>query len=297
MGLKEKSVDAVVNVYGKPYQTAVTLLSLIRHSGQWIDKIYFVEERTQPHPIDFGFLIHALGDKVVYYKPKVWLSFASPVPAAKLLLKFPMVRHAVRYQYAWEKSNKKYLLILHNDVLFKGDLVGQYLENIHDHTGIGRIGQCWNCPAYHGNLCVPEKYTEYRPTTEEVLAIAEQYNAVRKDKYPKELAKSGPWPMPECRLNEYVAMVNLEKARPKTIPFGAAAPFGSYNSIDLGIEWFSAMNNSGHTFTHFDYDPYATHSWISLKNAGNDALFDQNLYHYEENIAKDYLLEEYGLEG
>jgi hypothetical protein len=107
--------------------------------------------------------------------------------------------------------------------------------------------------------------------------------------------KKQPWPLPECRLNEYVALINLEKARPDTVPFGSAPPFGSYNIVDLGIEWFHALNNMGHTFTHFNYDPYAIHSWISLKNAGHDALFNEDLYHHEERVAKDYLEKEFSV--
>jgi hypothetical protein len=43
-----KKVDVAIHVYGKPYQTAVTLFSLLKHSEQWIDKIYFVQDRYQP---------------------------------------------------------------------------------------------------------------------------------------------------------------------------------------------------------------------------------------------------------
>ncbi|GAA4447880.1 hypothetical protein GCM10023091_43560 [Ravibacter arvi] len=294
MTLKEKSVDAVVNVYGKPYQTAVTLLSLLEHSGKWIDKIYFVEERKQPNGADFQFILDLLGDRIVYYKPKVWL-WVNKMKARRLLMKTSYFRNAVRYQYGWERSDKEFLLILHNDVLFTGDLVGQYLHNIGESTGIGRIGQCWNCPAFAGNLCTPETYTAYRPDYNEIMEIAGRHAAIRKDKYKTVVDKTHPWPLPECRLNEYVAMVSLKKARPDTAPLGTAQPFGSYNIVDLGIEWFHAMNNLGHRFSHFDYDPYAIHSWISLKNAGHDALFNQDLYLYEENIAKDYLRKEFDL--
>lgn len=294
MGLREKSVDAVVNVYGKPYQTAVTLFSLLKHSGKWIDKIYFVEERKQPEGAEFRFILEALADRIIHYRPKIWL-WVNTLKARKLLLKSRLFRNAVRYQYGWEHSDKNYLLILHNDVLFTGDLVGEYLDNIGPHTGIGRIGQCWNCPAYHGKLCYPEMYTEYKPSYEELMDIAERFAAVRKDKYKKVVDKARPWPLPECRMNEYVTMINLKKARPDTVPFGSAPPFGSYNIVDLGIEWFHSLNNQGHSFAHFDYDPYAIHSWISLKNAGHDALFNQDLYRYEEDVAKKYLEEEFDI--
>jgi hypothetical protein len=37
-------VDVIINVYGKPWQTICTLKSLIKHSGNHIDKIYLIEE-------------------------------------------------------------------------------------------------------------------------------------------------------------------------------------------------------------------------------------------------------------
>ena len=41
-------VSVAINVIGKPIQTALTLLSLVRHCGRHIDKIYFIEENFQP---------------------------------------------------------------------------------------------------------------------------------------------------------------------------------------------------------------------------------------------------------
>ena len=66
-------VDVAINAYGKPYQTAITLLTLMKHSQQWINKIYFVEEAKQPEPPNFQFSFDHFGDKIAYYKPNVWL--------------------------------------------------------------------------------------------------------------------------------------------------------------------------------------------------------------------------------
>ena len=45
-------IDCIINVYGKPWQTLCTLKSLLKYSGQWIDRIYFIEEREQPYGDD-----------------------------------------------------------------------------------------------------------------------------------------------------------------------------------------------------------------------------------------------------
>ncbi|CAG5000365.1 hypothetical protein DYBT9275_02448 [Dyadobacter sp. CECT 9275] len=287
------TVDVAINAYGKPYQTAVTILTLLKHSGEWINKIYFIEEKKQPEPSNFQFLFDHLGDKIVHYRPKIWL-WTNKL-RFNFLMNFKKYRYALRYQYAWEKSDREYLLIMHNDVYFKDDLVGAYLENIGNASGIGRIGQCWVCPAFAANLCNPEKYTEYKPSYKELMELADKYPQPRTKEYARVMDKNVPWPLPECRLNEYVALVNLSRTKPDTVPVGKAIPFGAINRIDTGVQWFSDISNLGHTFRHFDYDPYATHSWISLKNAGHAALFNQDLYKYEESVAKEVLKKEFGI--
>ncbi len=288
---QKASVDVAVVAYGKPYQTAVSLLTLLKHSGEWIDKIYFVEEKKQPESVDFKFITEKLGDRVIYYKPYFWF-WVSRV--SKTLQMFRPYRQSIRYQYAWEKTDKDYLLIMHNDMYFTGDLVGEYLKGIGDHTGIGKIGQCWNCPAFSANVCDGDSYTQFRPQYDDVLELSAKYPGARSDIYKEFIDPARPWPLPECRLNEYVALINMSKARNATVPLGKAAPFGVLNVIDIGVEWFADLNNAGHTFANFDYDPFAIHSWVSLKNAGHAALFDKDLYRHEEAVALQCLKDEFG---
>jgi len=295
MEMKNGSVDVAINAYGKPYQTAVTLLTLMKHSGQWINKIYFVEEAKQPEPSKFQFIFDYFGDKIVYYKPSVWLWTKNV--KFEFLLKLKMFRRAVRYQYAWEKSDQKYLLVIHNDVYFKDDLIGEYLKNIGSASGIGSIGQCWVCPARAANLCGPEIYTTYKPSYNELMELSAKYPQARTKEYQFVVDPLEPWPLPECRLNEYVAMIDLEKTRKDTLPIGKGAAFGAYDRLDVGVKWFADMNNMGHSFKHFNYDPYATHSWVSLRNAGHDALFNKDLYKHEESVAKEVLKDEFGVTG
>ncbi|MCE7061025.1 hypothetical protein [Dyadobacter sp. CY343] len=285
-------VDVAINAYGKPYQTAITLLTLMKTSGQWINKIYFVEEAKQPEPSNFRFIFNHFGNKIIYYKPSFWLWTKNL--KFDFLLKFKWFRRAIRYQYAWEKSKRKYLLVIHNDVYFKEDLVKEYLEGIGSASGIGRIGQCWVCPAFAAGLCHSEVYTQYKPGYEELMKISAEYPQARTSTYTEVVDPAAPWPLPECRLNEYVAMIDLEKTRKDTLPVGKGSAFGSYDRLDVGVKWFADMNNLGHSFVHFDYDPYATHSWISLKNAGHNALFDKDLYKYEESVALQQLIDEFG---
>jgi hypothetical protein len=293
MNTKKPCVDVAINAYGKPFQTAVTLFTLLKHSGQWIDKIYFIEEKKQPEPSGYQFIRNELGDRIIYYKPNFWF-WVNKV--SSFFQYFRLYRYSIRYQYAWEKTDKNYLLILHNDVYFTDDLVGEYLKNINDHTAIGKIGQCWNCPAYTAKLCDGDRYMSYRPGYEELMALSAKFPGARNHRYEDVVDKKAPWPLPECRVNEYVALINMEKARPATAPLGKAFPFGTLNKLDIGVEWFWQLNNQGHTFANFNYDPYAIHSWVSLRNAGHDAMFNKDLYHYEESVARKLLKDEFNLE-
>jgi hypothetical protein len=293
---KPHTVDVAINVYGKPLQTAVTLLSLLKHSGEWIDKVYFIEERRQPHGADFKFLLDLLGDRVIYYRPVVWW-FVRNQLKWKYFFKIPFLRHTIRYQYGWEKSRKDYLLILHNDVYFKGDLVKVYLDNIEDHVGIGNIGQCWNCSASKAGLCNGESFTEYRPTYEQVVELFEQYPPLESRKALNDayISPYSPvWPLPECRLNEYVAMVNLKIAAPLTWPKGKASPIGLFN-YETGIPWFKDMVQQGVYPKHQDFELFATHGWASEHRSGHGALFHQKIYFEEEERARQVLKEEFHL--
>lgn len=286
-----RKVDVAVNVYGKPYQTAVTLLTLLKHSGEWINKIYFIEEKFQPEPPRFQPLLDKLGDKVIYFKPRSW--FGPGNPKFKFLTKLKKYRHGIRYQYAWENSDQEFLLVTHNDVYFKKDLLKAYIEQIGEASGIGRIGQCWNCPALAAKKCDSESYTAYKPDYKEIVTMANTYPQARTGRYAEVIDPKKPWPLPECRLNEYMAMINLNKTRKDTIPKGKGSAFGSNYGLDTGVKWFADMNNMNHTFRHFDYDPYAIHSWVSLKNAGIAAQYNIELYQYEESVAKKVLNEEF----
>ena len=295
--LHPPSVSVAISVYGKPYLTAVTLLSLLKHSGNWINTIYFTEERQQPPGTDLHWLKTCLAPyNVVYHRPAVHYGYRNMVESPRrFLFGVAPLRQAVRYQYAWEKATARYLFISHNDVLYTDDLVGAYLENIGEGIGIGKVGQCWNCPAHKEGVCDGDRYQRYRPTEAEVVALYAKHGDVRGGAYRKQMALQGAWPLPECRLNEYACLINLEKARLLTAPHGPARPFGLNGTIDTASEWFGDIHRQGHTVTHFDYDPFARHSWVNTLNNGHRALSDKAIYDHEEAIARQYLETEFGI--
>lgn len=287
----------VINIYGKPYNTAVTLYSLLLHSGRWIDKIYFIKERKQPHNSEFGFIEAALGEKLVAYTPPLWL-WVRPFHN-KWLFRIPAFRKAVRYQYGWEQTDKDFLFVTHNDVLYKEDILGVMLGKIGDNIGIGPVGQCWNCSASFAGVCTPETYTKYRPSFEEVQQLLRDYPGSRQKDYKGVPNPKRPWPLPECRLNEWTALINMKAARPLTMPLGPALPFGAFFGLDIGTQWFNDVLNMGQKVAHFNIDRYAHHAWASTTASGHAAFLNENEYAYSERMAEEYLLarvREFGLQ-
>ena len=285
------NVDVAINVYGKPFQTAVTLLSLLKHSGRHINKIYFVIEPKQPREESFQFLYDALGDRLVKHTPSHWL-WVNPTNAASY--RDDEYRRSIRYQFAWETSTTDYLYITHNDVLYTGDIVGAFLENIGDCVGIGLVGQCWNCPAHMGKTCERDQYFHYRPTYSEVLDLARRHPPPRGAHYSTYITETNPWPLPECRLNEWAALIDMRLAKPLTVPIGDAAPFGAMG-LDVGTEWFRAMSLHGLRFQNYVFDHLGKHGWATIEPNGHSANFDDDLYDRGERLARAMLIRELGI--
>lgn len=288
--IADRKVDVAINVYGKPYNTAATIYSLLQYSGQWIDKIYFITERRQPHNSSFDFITRALGHRVITYTPRLWL-WVRPF-TAPWLFRFRPFRLSVRYQYAWENTNKDYLFIMHNDVLYTSDILGAMLQQIGTNAGIGQVGQCWNCSAAFAGLCSPDTYTSFRPDYEELQQLLQHHPGSRAKDYGRLPRKDAPWPLPECRLNEWAALINMKVARNITMPLGRALPFGAFYELDIATRWFSDVLNMGHKVAHFSLDGYARHAWASSNANGHSALLNVEEYIYSENMAEQYLQNE-----
>lgn len=289
---KTRIVDVAINVFGKPAQTALSLLSLLHHSGQWIDKIYFIEEPDVVNDLFVHADIRALlGERLVHYRPKA-MSWRFAVDAARL--GDAAYRHGLRYQYAFERTNKNYLLLIHNDCEFVGDAVGLLLGKIGPCTGAGEIGQCWLCPAKFLGHCGPGRYREYKPDFETLRGLYDSLDpAIYRRRYTEEPTRElveHPWPLPECRLNEYCCLVNMAKAGPATCPQGPARPFGAYVDVgnpetgqgilDIGVAWFGDLVRLGHPFVHVPLSSCLRHVV-----GGHQALFDTDLYVKKEEQA------------
>lgn len=267
-------VDVCINVFGKPWQTLCTLKTLMKHSGGKIDKIYLIKESNQPYEEDLDWIFKYFDNLIIH------------IPKNYIFTKFntnyldESDRHTVRYQYGIEKSDKKFIFITHNDVLYIGDIIGDMLDKIGDSIGIGEIGQCWNCPAFSEGLCSGSKFYEWNPTIDEVLSLKLPH--IRTGSH--NIDRNNPKPMPECRLNEWACLINLELNNKETFPNNNTPFFGEYG-LDLGVPWFKSLHLKGYKFT--DYRENYIHSYWS-ETSGYPTQLNKNIYDKSEENAKKY---------
>lgn len=300
-----KNVDVIINVCGKPLQTTLALLSLERACGHHIDTVYFTEEKVQDRDIDDGnheYIQSRLGLNMVYQVPDQWNYCFGIDPERYGDEEY---RHSIRYQYGWEKTDKDHVLIIHNDTIFNGDVIGAMLDNIGDNIAIGHIGQCWYCPAAFTGKCDSDSYQEYRPDFDELFRLYKTTtpppdSLIRAYHLPTmhPMFMRQPWPMPECRVNEWCALIDMKKARKLTVPHGRVTPFGAILSVgkqilDVGCQWFREMNIRGHTCKNFDIYQYMHHD---VPPTGQPTLINQQQYADKERAALEILRTEFDYE-
>ncbi len=279
-------VDVAVCCYGKPYQTAVALASLLEHSGRHIDRIYFQEELQQPHGDGVALVAGCFpGRNLIHYKPALHLGWSATDRAR---LGDANYRRSMRYQHAWEDSDKDFLFIMHNDCLFTSDIIGGMLDRLSDgvYSGVGWIGQCWNCPASYARLCSGDHYEHYRPSWEDALRLVAEFPAPRTTA--ANIDPNAPMPLPECRLNEFGCLISLKKTRGLVLPIGEVAPFAEFVT-DIGTEWFRGLVLRGHRFLNWYHG--MSHAWFSRDTNGHSAVFSRSIYEESELKARDYLRE------
>lgn len=259
-------VDVILQVYGKPWQTLCTIESLMQNSGQHIDKIYLMEEFKHPFKDNIS-EVFKYDYPIVHKKHKKWVNiygtWAKDVPEEN-----------IRHQWGLEQSDKQYVFVMHNDVLFTGDIIGNMLQEIGTCIAIGEIGQCWNCPAF--SLCGGgETWNDWNPTYEEISDLPLPHIRTRKE----DLDKNHPKLMPECRVNEWAILLNREICIKEGKPY-----FGEFVH-DSGTEWFKEMYRRGYAFK--DYRKDFIHAyWANI--SGHEVEQQESLYWETEKIAKNY---------
>ena len=279
------NVDVAINVYGKPYQTALTLASLRANSRRHIGRIFYQEEAAQPHGADVSRVPKLFPDMEIVHRVSALPLGVEITDRTRLHLDH--YRHSIRYQFAWEASQADFLFVTHNDCLFDDDVIGAMLDRAameQDVAGIGWIGQCWNCPASFAGVCDGRWQERYRPTYEEAVAVVKQYPGIRTSV--SAIDRAAPMPFPECRLNEFACLINLRLLRPVVAPHGPIVPLGSF-FVDTGTQWFRELQLAGFHFAN--YFPHTHHAPFSQNAAGHTGNSNKFLYDLSEQRARDYL--------
>ena len=258
--MEEQKIDVVINVYGKPYQTLCTLKSLMLHSGKHIDKIYLIEELQQPYGENIDFILNEF-DNLIHFKPNKYCF--TPWIGSFGDLNDQENRYCFRYQYGIEKSDKKYVFITHNDILYTGDIIGDMLSSVEGSAGIGLIGQCWNCPAFKGGLCDGSRYQDYKPTYQDIISVSNQHTPARYTQFTHLINRDVPMPLPECRLNEFACLVDRDVCINECPPNGNSRFFGGYDILDLGDAWFRDLVLKGYQFKNYDINKTSIHGYYS----------------------------------
>jgi hypothetical protein len=299
--MSNPKIDVCVCLYGKPYHTILAIKSLLKYSRQHIGVIYVVVEKQQPQNDinSFYLLEEALkGEPVVFFRPKHFYDLGK-LERARVVADEDY-RHCIPYQYTLEKSDKAYIMVMHNDCLFHGDMVGKMLETIQENAeplaGVGPIGQCWNCPAFFEKKCYGTHYDQFVPTQQELTELINRHEIPRREITERLIAAGRVHPLPECRLNEYAALINTDIYRKTTLPLGNNITFaGVWESNDWGTEWFYEMVNQGHQFKHLTLEDFATHAPFNPIGNGISAYSRADIYTQSEALAKAHLAKHFEL--
>lgn len=300
--------DVAVNIFAKPFQTALSLLSLINHSKSHIGTIWLqfepVGSKHDPIPAYFiaKYITDVLHLECQISQPDYWLDLNPP---DENRLDEKSYRFGIRYQYAFENSPAEFLFLMHNDVFIFKDILGALIKNIGDYFAIGQLGQCWNCPAANFELmnevmqssaCTPDNHLQIKPTKAQLQSLYRLAQEKGIFVRPYDVSDQSefsvqPWPLPECRINEWACLLNLKLARSLCRPTGNGYPPGAYRqcgplTLDIGVPWFRHMYANGFQAKHFDISTYLKH-WVGTGN--NTAI----KYAYSEDRALNLLKKYY----
>ena len=293
-------VDVCIIYFGKPYQTIISILTLLKYSRLHINKIYITVEKKQPFDTygDIFKVVQAVKSQVsidLFYPQYFYDLDTLDYERVKNNTDY---RWSIPYQYALENAEMNYLFIMHNDMVFHHDMIGEMLPVLTQNgkmAGTGSIGQCWSCPASFAGLCNGFKFQKYVPDKAAAISLHDKYDTPRKEKDIEVLETGRIHPLPECRLNEYACLIDLEIYRSTTLPDAGNVCFGGNwgFTADLGTGWFHQMVNQGYQFQHFILEDYAIHSMFNPAGQGIQAYTKEDNYILSERNALNYINENF----
>lgn len=299
-------VDVAVQSYKKPEQLIYSLLSLHKFCEDTIDVVWINDDCSGGDALN-AYQRLAASDALAPWKIRIrentqrmgwWVSFVRGVRPSYQTLFFRCKRmlwnlhkvgaiyvqaEDIRYQWAIEKTDKKYLFIMHDDIQFKGNVITAYLQRITNNQRtaiVGELGQCWRC-GYADKGCSPNKIlTGDKPS----------------DSWPSTNIgkKSHKW---ACRMNEWSSLINVQIA--KDILKNHGVFFGNYDANgDIAAYWFYKVIEDGYKFDDpFPLKEQRESMYTHWENGvtGHSAWVDQGMGKtaYDAELHKRKLLEDF----
>lgn len=260
-----KKVDVAIQSYKKPESMIYTLLSLKKYCGDLIDTIYinddcsndetvkyYESEKLQAYlaPIKLQVRVNKKPGKYTYTLMTKKLFFKKSFLEKMRLIGFSLINRLrwmsttndIRYQWAINVTNKKYIFIIHDDIKFYGNVLSlylQYLESDEKMAIVGDLGGSSMCPyGPCGNNCSPEKILNSEfPCKEWPITGKKSILHAMLGRYKR-----------NCRINEWCCMINVDIARKLVDRYGIC--FGNYEGGgDVGTYWFEKIIKLGYHFT------------------------------------------------
>ena len=291
-------VDVAVQSYKKPESLIYTLLTLKEHSGDHIGTVWIDDDRSgddsyevimnsgfveMMKPITVNMRVNEKGGGLYYFNKRALLH--RPGNAFWYVYYLLRGRHPavlqeddIRYQWAINNTRSRCLYITHDDVEFRGDIIGRYLPEMEKgYTIVGDLGQCWRCGLKE--VCTPAgicagEYPGSRWPLTSVFNLKQKRN---------------------CRINEWSCMIDVATAKrlaaEKALFFGAREDLG-----DIAAYWFGHIVTHGYRFT----DPltdgreaYYEHCWQGF--AGNDTDIHGGENRYDAEMIRERIADRFGL--
>lgn len=312
-----KKIDVAINSYKKPESLIYTLMTLKKTSGDLIDTVYInddcsnpevcalyahpaVQEYFKPWKLDIRVNTENVGVREVYVRncrPAYERTLGFILSHWKRLYtkEFPHNRADVRYQYAIDNTDKDYLMIMHDDVKYLKDTVSFYLKELQEDAKmsiVGELGQCWRCG--FAKICNPQKIMSGQRPPHWPLTPSAKTKDINNFN-PKEGFNR------DCRINEWVAMVNVKNAR--DITTRGQGFFGNmYKNADIGAYWLCQLVALGYKFcdpfvkNKKSVEEYYLHAWQG--HSGHSVWVDQgngkSKYNAQEIV--DLIKQEFGFD-
>ncbi|MFN3937897.1 MAG: hypothetical protein ACK4KW_09985 [Gemmobacter sp.] len=267
-------VDVALASFRKPESLIYTLLTLHRHAAERVGTVWIDDDRSgdgslavlsdpelaarlSPWRIELHQHRRRVGSGVTAVTPAMARRLLRPGLAWShrlrsawfLATRGPTGAEDIRYGRAIARTGAPFLLILHDDVEIRGDVVSHLLARMQEDPGLviaGPLGQCWRCG--HEGRCAPNRILDgWRPD----------------DRWPLTPPPPGlRWRRRDraCRINEWCCMIRVEAARAlaaEAVHFGNAEDGG-----DTGAYWFAEAVARGWRFAD-PFRPGGTDRWFA----------------------------------